>query len=198
MKGFWDRFYWNCVDQFDGHCGIMCIGAGVQNDERCAVAVGDQVAFRAVFTCIFSIIGCRVWAGLCPQTARVEQLSIAVIVHSIPSRRPSSSRNDFQIFSQIPAACQSRSRRQHVIPLPQFISCDKYSHGVPVLRINRMPVKQSRSETRGRPPFGLGFSGGSCGLIRSHNSSSSKRLAMMMPSLAKRLASLSAKQHKQH
>ena len=37
-----------------------------------------------------------------------------------------------------------------------------------------MPVKQARSGTRGRPPLGLGGSGGSSGATMAHSSSLTK------------------------
>jgi hypothetical protein len=63
----------------------------------------------------------------------------------------------------MPAVAQSRSRRQQVIPLPQPISWGRYSQGMPVFSTNKIPVSAARSGTRGRPPFGLGGSGGSNG-----------------------------------
>ncbi len=71
----------------------------------------------------------------------------------------------------MPACCQSRSRRQQVMPLPQPISAGRYSHGSPVLSTNRMPVSAARSGTGGRPPFGQGLAGGSNGSIILHKSS---------------------------
>jgi hypothetical protein len=40
---------------------------------------------------------------------------------------------------------------------------------MPLLSTKRMPVKAARSGTRGRPPLGLGGSGGKSGAIVSHN-----------------------------
>ena len=73
--------------------------------------------------------------------------------------------------SQTPASCQSRSRRQQVIPEPQPISWGSISQGMPVFSTKMMPVKAARSGTRGRPPLGLGGSGGSSGATRAHSSS---------------------------
>ena len=61
---------------------------------------------------------------------------------------------------QTPACCQSRKRRQQVIPDPQPISWGRYSHGIPVLSTNRMPVSAARSGMRGRPGFSLSQRGG--------------------------------------
>jgi hypothetical protein len=70
---------------------------------------------------------------------------------------------------QTPASFQSRSRRQHVMPLPQPISWGSISQGMPLLKTKRMPVRAARSGTGGRPPFGLRRRFGSSGAIRAHN-----------------------------
>jgi hypothetical protein len=113
-----------------------------------------------------------------PKTARTLQLSTADVLQSIASASPSSSRSRRQTFLHTPATCQSRSRRQQVIPDPHCISVGKYSHGVPVLKTKRIPVRAARSGTRGRPPFGFGGSGGNSGAIRSQSSSGNKGLAI--------------------
>ena len=69
----------------------------------------------------------------------------------------------FDHLRQTPAWYQSRSLRQHLIPLPHPISAGKYSQGMPVFSTNRIPASAARSDTRGRPPLGFGGSGGSSG-----------------------------------
>ena len=104
---------------------------------------------------------------------------------SAQSSRPFSSnsaRKARQTVSQTPWSSQSRSRRQQVIPEPQPISWGRYSQGMPVRSTNRMPVRQARSGMRGRPPLGLGGSGGKRGLMSSHNSSGKIGLAVRAPS----------------
>jgi hypothetical protein len=73
--------------------------------------------------------------------------------------------------SHTPACCQSRSRRQQVMPLPQPSSWGSISQGMPLLRTNTMPVNAARLLIRGRPPLGLGGSGGKSGSITAHSSS---------------------------
>ncbi len=170
---------WNTIHQGNGHFRIMNVGAGVLNSQRRSLTVHNQMPLRAVFA---PIRGIRA-SFRPPKRARTEQLSMAEVDQSIPSAKPSSFSRVCQIFCQRPTACQSRKRRQHVMPLPHPISRGRYSQGVPVLRTNRMPVRQARSGTRGRPPLGLGGSGGMWGLIRCHNSSVSSGLAMMMSSI---------------
>ena len=48
---------------------------------------------------------------------------------------------------------------------------------MPLRSTKTMPVRQARSGTRGRPPFGFGGAGGNSGSTISHNSSGSSGLA---------------------
>lgn len=167
------------IDQCNGHLRIMNICPCMFNRQRRALTVNNQVTLRAVFAPI-----CGVWACFRPpKSARTEQLSMAEVDQSIASAMPNSSSSACHIFCQIPAACQSRRRRQHVMPLPQPISWGRYSHGVPVLSTNRMPVRQARLGIGGRPPLGFGGSGGMCGSMRCHNSSVSSGLAIIVSSM---------------
>jgi hypothetical protein len=170
--GLCDR--WNSIDKGDRAQRVGHIRTRVLNRERNAVGIGDQMTLRAALAAI-----CRVWAGfLPPKSARTEQLSMTAQDKSTSPAAPSSLRKTFQIFPQTPASCQSRSRRQHVMPQPQPISRGRYSQGQPLLRMKRIPVRHARSETRGRPPFGFGGSGGKKGRTFSHNSSDNNCLAM--------------------
>ena len=81
-----------------------------------------------------------------------------------------------------PASFQSRRHRQHVIPDPQPISCGRSSHGIPVLRTNRMPARACRSGTRLRPGYRYRRSTrGNNGPIRAHNPSLTKGFAINTP-----------------
>jgi hypothetical protein len=165
------------IDQRDRLFGIMDVRAGVRDRQRRPLAVAHNMPLRAIFAAIGGIrSGVRP-----PKTARTEQLSIATCDQSISSTKPSSSSSTRQIFSHTPATCQSRSRRQQVIPEPQPSSWGRYSHGQPVRRTNKMPISTWRFGTRGRPPFGLEGSDGSKGSINSHNDSDSNGLAMCVP-----------------
>ncbi len=86
-------------------------------------------------------------------------LSTLTRSQSIRSASPSRSSTTRCKRSQMPACCQSRSRRQQVTPDPQPISWGSNSQRRPALRTKIMPVKQARSGIRGRPPFGFGDSG---------------------------------------
>jgi hypothetical protein len=80
--------------------------------------------------------------------------------------------------SQTPACCQSRRRRQHVMPEPHPISWGSISQGMPVISTNKMPRRASRSASRGLPPLGLGGSGGKSGATKSQSSSETSGFAI--------------------
>jgi hypothetical protein len=98
---------------------------------------------------------------------------------SIWSASPKRFRRVWCNLRQTPALCQSRRRRQQVIPEPQPISWGSISQGIPVLSTNRMPARQARSGMRGRPPLGLGFFGGSNGWMVVQSSSLTSSFAIL-------------------
>jgi hypothetical protein len=104
--------------------------------------------------------------------------SIEALDQSIWSARDKHSRKVRWSFSHTPASCQSRKRRQQVIPLPQPISGGSISHGMPVFSTKRIPVRTARLSKRGRPPLGLGCSGGRRGSTSFHSSSVIKGFAI--------------------
>jgi hypothetical protein len=108
----------------------------------------------------------------------MEQLSTTARDQSMRSSRPSQSRSAKWIRSQTPARCQSRRRRQHVIPDPHPSSCGSICQGMPLRRTKTMPVRHARSETRGRPPRGRRGRIGKKGSTRSHNGSESNAAAI--------------------
>ena len=78
------------------------------------------------------------------------------------------------------ALCQSRRRRQQVMPLPQPISWGSISQGMPLLRTNRMPVKATRSARGGLPRVpGWQRWGGNSGSTSAQSSSETSCLAML-------------------
>jgi hypothetical protein len=94
------------------------------------------------------------------------------------SASPSLSSKTWWRRFQTPALCQSRKRRQQVIPEPQPISGGRYSQGKPVESTKRMPRSTSRLGMRGRPPLGLDGSGGNNGSTTNQSSSVINCLAM--------------------
>ena len=75
--------------------------------------------------------------------------------------------------SHTPARCQSRRRRQHVIPDPHSSSSGSICKGMPLRRTKTIPVRHARSEIRGRPPCGRRGGIGKNGSTRSYNGSGS-------------------------
>jgi hypothetical protein len=154
---------------------IMSVGAGEFIGQGDAVAVGDQMVLTTRFAPI-----CGVWAGLLPpKTALTEPESTTALEKSRRSARRNLARRTWCILSQTPAFCQSRNRRQQVMPLPQPISLGKYSQPMPVLRTKSIPVKAARSEMGLRPGYRNRRSRfGISGSISDHNCSSNIGLAM--------------------
>ena len=139
-----------------------------------ALRIGDDVALRTRLAPVGRVRARR----RAPLLAAIEALSRDARLKSMPFWRPSRSRSACCRRSHTPALCQSRKRRQQVIPEPQPISRGSNSHGVPERSTNRIPVSAARSEVRGRPPFGLARSGGSSGAISAHRPSGRSGLAI--------------------
>ena len=117
----------------------------------------------------------RIGAGLfAPLFAGTLALSSAARLQSMALARPRRSSRTWCRRCQTPARCQSRRRRQHVIPEPQPISAGNISQGMPLFSTKRMPVSAAWWEIGGRPPFGFGRSGGISGAIRAHRSSDTR------------------------
>jgi hypothetical protein len=155
------------VDQRGEHAGIGAVRRREPHVEREALPVDHNVVLAARFAAIR-----RIRPGVCaPLLAGTKALSTLARLQSILSAWPKRSRSAWWRRSHTPASCQSRRRRQHVTPLPQPISCGSMSHGMPLLSTKMMPAKAARSGTRGRPPLGLGGSGGNSGSMLSHRAS---------------------------
>ena len=169
----------NRLNQWQQLGYIVTIGPGQCGCKRDSFAIGDDVVFGAQFPSIRGIRTCF----RPPKTARTEPESTTAREKSIWSDSRSLLSKTLCTLSHIPAFCQSRSRRQQVIPEPQPISCGRYSHGMPVLSTNRIPVKTSRLPTGGLPPLGDGSCLGNMGSIICHNSSGNSGLAMSLSSV---------------
>ena len=147
--------------------GLVDIGRCVTNHQRNALSFDHKMALRARFSSIR-----RVRAGLfAPPGAGTIPASTQARDQSNCSASPSRSNKTRCSLSNTPALCQSRSRLQQVIPLPQPNSLGSISHGMPVLSTNKIPLNTARFEIGGRPPFKRGFSRGKSGSITCHNSS---------------------------
>jgi hypothetical protein len=153
---------------------VMHIGPRLRHCEGNSFSVDHKVALRARFATIR-----RVRAGFrAPPGAGTLAESNDARDQSIWSASPRRFSSIWWILCQIPASCQSRKRRQQVMPLPHPISWGSNSQGMPVRKTKRIPMRAARAGTGGRPPFGLGRSGGSSGATISHNSSGKIGLAI--------------------
>jgi hypothetical protein len=162
------------VDQVLEDDRLVAVGAGDEAGERGAAPVRNNVALRARFAAIRRVPA----GGGAPLFAGTLAASRQARLQSIWSASPSRSSSARCSRSQTPSTCQSRSRRQHVMPDPQPSSAGSISQGMPLLSTKMIPVKQARSGTRGRPPFGFDCSFGSNGSTMAHSSSLTSGLLM--------------------
>ena len=162
------------IDQLFEEAAVVDVCRGQPESERDALGIGDEVALGAGSAAIG-----RVGAGLlAPLLAGTQALSTQARLQSMAPAQPKRSSRTRCSLVQTPAACQSRSRRQQVIPDPQPISWGSISQGMPLFSTKMMPFSAARFGISGRPPFGLGRSGGNSGSISIHNSSGTRGLAM--------------------
>ena len=87
------------------------------------------------------VVGGRQQGSAAAPTARRLAESRLARDQSICPFCPSSCCRALRTRSQTPACCQSRRRRQQVIPEPHPISRGRSSQGIPVLRTNTIPVR---------------------------------------------------------
>jgi hypothetical protein len=166
---------WDSIYKRQCLCNVMPIGSSEFVCQRDTICISNQVMLGACFS---PVCGIRA-SFLPPKTALIEDESTIALEKSIWSALRNWARRIWCILSQTPASCQSRNRRQHVIPLPQPISCGKYSQPMPVLSTNSIPVRAARSETALRPGYrNLRLRFGIIGSISNHNCSSNTGLAM--------------------
>ena len=149
------------VDQLLEDHRIVTIGPGDAEDQRDALAVRDEVALAAEFAPVRRVgPGVRAPRGL----GTLAPSMLTRLKSSLSALR--SSDNSFRCRPcHTPAACQSRSRRQQVMPLPKPISWGNSSQGMPVRSTKRMPLSACASLSRGRPPLAEGSTTGSNGAI---------------------------------
>lgn len=165
------------IDQGKSHLRVVNVGGRDDDFQRNAASIGQDVAFAAVFRPIGWIRpGVRP-----PETARTLALSMTASEASMPPARPSRSKSFSWMRGQTPARVQSRKRRQQVTPDPQPSSAGTNRQGMPVRKTYTMPLRQARSDTRGRPPRSLGRSGGRSGWTSNQRQSGTNVNAMASP-----------------
>jgi hypothetical protein len=154
---------------------VIHVGSGQLDAQRNALGIGEKMMFAARFAAV-GRVGPRLEP---PKTARTLLESTTARDQSSRSaacNRRSSSRWS---LSHTPAFCQSRSRRQHVTPLPQPNSCGKSCQAMPLLSTNKIPVRTARSGTPLRPGnFSRRVFFGSSGAMIAHNESSTSGFAI--------------------
>ena len=106
------------IDHLFQHDAVMNVGSCQADCERNALRIGDDVPLGARLAAIRRVWTCR----RAPLLAATEALSRAARLKSMALRRPRRSRRTRWRRSHTPAFCQSRRRRQQVIPEPQPIS----------------------------------------------------------------------------
>jgi hypothetical protein len=153
---------------------VVAVGARQAAAQRQTAAVDHKVALRARFAPIRWI---RTGVDA-PFLAGMLALSMLARVQSSWSACPRRSKSTWCNRSQTPASCQSRRRRQQVMPLPQPSSWGSISQGIPDWSTKMIPVKQARSGTRGRPPLGFAGAGGNNGAMLVQRSSGTSGVLM--------------------
>ncbi len=166
----------NGIDQGQELVHIVDVGSSQSRGERNTLGVRDNVVLTARFGSV-----CRVRPGFAPpKTARTEALSTMARDQSILSASRSLAKNSSWTLCHTPACCHSHKWFQQVMPHPHPISLGRSSHGIPVFKTNRMPVRTLRWSSGLRPGYRnrRGLSGGIRGSISFHSSSGRISLAM--------------------
>jgi hypothetical protein len=149
---------------------VVGIGRRETDRQRDTVPIHHQVVLGPGFATVDRVRP-SLLAPLLARTLKESRLArLQLMAASSPSQLSSLSCSR----CQTPASCQSRKRRQQVVPLPQPSSFGTSRHGQPVLSTNTMPARAARSGRRGRPPFGFGGSCGSRGSIASQRASGTR------------------------
>ena len=177
----------NRVQQLDSGRAVVHVRRSHLDDQGNPLSVGYDMALATGFG---SVRGVGASVGP-PKTARMEALSTTALDQSIWPNLPRALSNCRWRAGHTPRTVHQASRRQQVQPLPQPNSTGSRFHGMPVFNTKMIPVKQRRSGTRGRPPFGFAGSGGNNGWICSQSSSLTKSDDMSIP-----LSSLSRDTHR--
>jgi len=149
---------------------VMAVGAGQDQRKGNALGAREEEEVLAGRTTAIGWVRSTFFPA---PAARMEELSATA--REKPSRfAPRSSESSTLCRRrQAPQRCQSRSRRQQVMPEPQPISLGSLSQGMPERSTNRMPVSARRSSSGLRPVYRLRLRFfGSSGSMCAHNSSS--------------------------
>ncbi len=168
----------NGIHQFESLSHIVGVSTSQPGGQRDPLSIGYDMMLATSLCPVGRVGACLVP----PKTARTAALSNTARLQSTRSAACRPPRHVRWMHSQTPCSCQSRSRRQQVMPLPQFISVGRSSQGMPVFSTKRMPERTCRFGILGLPPLGFGGSGGSNGSTSSHSSSDTRGLAIGLSS----------------
>jgi len=147
---------------------VMHVRRGQEDRERNPLGVDHKMALAPRSALIRRVRA----ENIAPLFAATVELSRAARLQSISSAQLNSWSSAACNRFHTPRRVQLRKRRQHVDPLPQPISNGNSCHGSAVRSTKRIPVSTWRFDTRGRPPFLLGFGSlGNSGSIRTQSSS---------------------------
>ena len=163
------------VDERDELGRVVGVGGREPNGKRNAVPIDEQVVLGAEFTPVNGVTT----GEFAPLLARTLRLSTLARLQSTAASSPNQFSSVSCSRSQTLVACQSRSRRQQVVPLPQPSSFGRSRHGHPVRSTKTMPPSAARSGIRARPPLGCGGSCGRRGSMASQRSLGTRDEAFM-------------------
>jgi energy-coupling factor transporter ATP-binding protein EcfA2 len=168
------------VDDVQEHRALVDVRRRQEAGQRDALPIGHQMVLGTRFAAIGRVGADRLgrWPPFFSPLAGTVELSMLARLQSIRSASPRRVSRVRCSSCQTPASCQSRSRRQHVMPHPHPISWGRSSHWIPVFITKTIPVRQARSGIRGRRSFFFGPGFGSNGSTIDHNSSLTSGLAM--------------------
>jgi len=171
----------NCIYHRQKPLAVSHIRSRQSRCQGQAILVYDLMALRACFAPVHRRRANRL--ALRPPffapRARIKMLSTLVRLQSIWWAASSLASRVSCSVCQTHAWCQSRRRRQQVMPEPQPISAGRSSQASPVLRTNRMPVKARRSAMGGRPRLpGWARCGGRSGSTTAHKASLTSSFAI--------------------
>lgn len=146
---------------------IMPVGTRDRDGQRHAARIYNEVSFRSELAPVRRVGGgFRAPRGL--ETLAPSMLARSQSIWSCSRNRRNIARCS---LPHTPAACQSLSFRQQVMPLPKPSACGRSSQGMPVWRTYRIPFNAARSSTvRRRPPLGEGVKTGINGSSAADNS----------------------------
>ena len=165
------------VERRGEHFAVVAVGRAQHEAERRALAVDHDMALGARLAAVDRARP----GGVAPLFAGTAALSSAARRQSILSAsRSRASRIACRCF-HTPAVCQSRNRRQQVMPQPQPISRGSISQGMPLFRTKMIPASAARLSTGGRPPFGRGRGAGNSGATIDQSSSRTRSVAILRP-----------------